>query len=98
MFDGGHWTFHVNEDADSFVERYYIEGCYSDPDARLYINGNFGSDEAAKVYGESLCAVLNKEVPDFTDTKAHCIDHKGERRFFYECADVERKLGIKTDG
>lgn len=60
LFDKGPWTYRTDPKADTHVGRYFIESDDFSHDVRLYINGDFGSDDDRRAYGEALAATLNR--------------------------------------
>jgi hypothetical protein len=61
-FDNGPWTYRTDPKAETHVGRYFIESDDFSHDVRLYINGDFGSDEDRRAYGEALAATLNRAI------------------------------------
>jgi hypothetical protein len=62
-FDKGPWTYRTDPKASTHVGRYFVESDDFSHDVRLYINGDFGSDEDRRKYGESLARTLNHACP-----------------------------------
>lgn len=62
VFDKGPWTYRTDPKAETHLGRYFIESDDFSHDVRLYINGDFGSDDDRRVYGEALAATLNRAV------------------------------------
>ena len=58
-FDKGPWTYRTDPKASTHVGRYFVESDDFAHDVRLYINGDFGSDDDRRAYGEALARTLN---------------------------------------